>query len=195
MGNIPWLSSYLFLAAAAYFLWHIPPPPLTIKHWFASGLWTEHLPLLTPYFLQGDLIHSCNFHTTCDLIIPSLVFLVHVSLLSSRADIRKHLLDIAGRRCKVHLKANPRSIRHILCPSVFPQSHSSFVFPFVFCLFRAAPTAKGGFQARGLIRAAAAHLRHSNARSELHLQLNPLSEARDQTPNLMVPSQICFCCY
>ena len=24
--------------------------------------------------------------------------------------------------------------------------------------------------------------------------LNPLSEARDQTRNLMVPSQICFCC-
>ena len=38
------------------------------------------------------------------------------------------------------------------------------------CLFRAAPTAYGGSQARGLIRAVASSLRqsHSNARSNLH---------------------------
>ena len=60
---------------------------------------------------------------------------------------------------------------------------------------------------RGPIRAIAAadlHQSQSNARSEPHLQptpqlwqcqiLNPLSEARDRTCNLMVPSQISFHC-
>jgi len=47
-----------------------------------------------------------------------------------------------------------------------------------FCLFafsRAAPTAYGGSQARGLIEAVATSLRqsHSNSRSELHLQPTP----------------------
>ena len=37
-----------------------------------------------------------------------------------------------------------------------------FVF-FVFCFFRAAPAAYGGSQARGLIRAVAAGLRHSHS--------------------------------
>ena len=75
----------------------------------------------------------------------------------------------------------------------------------VFCLFRAAPSAYGGFQARGLIGATALGLyqRHSNARSEPRLWPTPqltaapdpqLSKARDQTCNLMVPSLICFCC-
>ena len=82
--------------------------------------------------------------------------------------------------------------------------------------------AYGSSQARGRIRATGASLRHShgNAGSELRLQptpqltempdpshicnqhhssrqcriLNPLSEARDRTRNLMVPSQIRFCC-
>jgi len=42
-------------------------------------------------------------------------------------------------------------------------------------MFRAAPTAHGGFLARGLIGAVAASLcqSHSNARSELRLQLTP----------------------
>ena len=46
-----------------------------------------------------------------------------------------------------------------------------FIFIFVFCLFRAAPAACGGSQARGLIGAVVAslHHSHSNARCELHL--------------------------
>ena len=71
-----------------------------------------------------------------------------------------------------------------------------------FCFFRTALRAYGGSQARGLIGAVAAGLHHShnNARSELHLRptpkltampiLNPLSKARDQTHNLMVPSWV-----
>ena len=44
-----------------------------------------------------------------------------------------------------------------------------------FCLFRAAPSADGGSQDRGLIRPVAAGLRqsHSNARSEMHLRPTP----------------------
>ena len=66
--------------------------------------------------------------------------------------------------------------------------------------------AYGGSQARERIGAAAAGLHHSrsNAGSETLLWptpqltetqiLNPLSEARDQTRNLMVTSRICFYC-
>ena len=54
------------------------------------------------------------------------------------------------------------------------HSHFHILFHsfFVFCLFRAALTAYGGSQARGLIGAVAAGLchSHSNARSELCLQ-------------------------
>ena len=46
----------------------------------------------------------------------------------------------------------------------------------------------GCSQARGLVRAIAAGLHHS---SRQHRILNPLSDARDQTLNLMAPSQIC----
>ena len=65
--------------------------------------------------------------------------------------------------------------------------------------------AYGGSQARSLIGATAAslHHRHSNTGSKSHNLhhslwphqiLNPLSKARDRTHNLMVSSQICFCC-
>ena len=58
-----------------------------------------------------------------------------------------------------------------------------------FVLFRATPEAYGGSQARGLIGAVATDLHHSSQRRRI---LNPLSEARDRTRNLMVPSQIRF---
>ena len=83
---------------------------------------------------------------------------------------------------------------------------STVCFFVSFCLFRATPTAYGSSQARGQIVAVAAslHHSHSNAGSEPHCDLhhsswqhqipNPLSEARDRTCNLMVPSQIRFHC-
>ena len=85
------------------------------------------------------------------------------------------------------------------------QRQRIYIF-FFFCPFRATPEACGGSQTRGQIGATAAgpHHSHSNARSKLRLWpthssqqhgiLNPLSEARDWTRNLMAPSQICFCC-
>ena len=76
----------------------------------------------------------------------------------------------------------------------------SFYF-FFFCLFRATPAAYRGSQPRGLIRAVAAGLHHSFSNiCDLHHSswqcwiLDPLSEARDQTRNLIVPSRICFHC-
>ena len=60
-----------------------------------------------------------------------------------------------------------------------------FVFGFgvFFGLFRAPPAAYGSSQARGRIRAVA---------DGLYWILNPLSEARDQTHNLMDTSQVCY---
>ena len=66
--------------------------------------------------------------------------------------------------------------------------------------------AYGSSQARGVIGTVAAGLcqSHSNTRSSLvcdlhhssrqRRMLNPLSEARDRTRNLIVPCQICFHC-
>ena len=84
-----------------------------------------------------------------------------------------------------------------------------WVYVFLICLFllfRAAPTAYGGSQARRSHRSygcqptpepqqhrirAASDLHHRSRQCQIP---NPLSKARDQTRNLMVPSQICFCC-
>ena len=80
-----------------------------------------------------------------------------------------------------------------------------FILFYFFCLFRAAPKAYEGSQARGLIRAVAAglHHSHSDVRSEpvcdlhrssrKHRILNPLSEARDRTHVLMDTSLVCYC--
>ena len=79
-----------------------------------------------------------------------------------------------------------------------------FFFFWSFSLFRATPAACGGSQARGLIRAVAIGHSHSHAdpspicnlhhSSQQRQILDLLREARDQTHNLMVPSQIHFCC-
>jgi len=79
------------------------------------------------------------------------------------------------------------------------------VFVLCVCVFsRAAYVAYGGSQAKGLIRAVATglHQGHNNSGSEPRLrptpQLtatpDPLSEARDQTHNLMVPGRFHFYC-
>ena len=77
-----------------------------------------------------------------------------------------------------------------------------FLFFLSFCLFRAEHMAYGGSQAMGLIGTTAAglHHSHSNTGTEPHLRLhhsswqrwilNPLSEARDQTHNLMDPHRV-----
>ena len=67
-----------------------------------------------------------------------------------------------------------------------------FIYIYFFSLlFRAAPVAYGGSQARGLIRAVAAGLPHSSQQRRI---LNPLSEAGDQTCISMDASRIHFPC-
>ena len=75
-----------------------------------------------------------------------------------------------------------------------------------FFFLRTIPMAFGGSQERDGIRAIAASLHHSHSNSNMgsgpplyHSSwqrwiYNPLSEARDQTHNLMITSQIRFCC-
>ena len=87
------------------------------------------------------------------------------------------------------------------CRSYFSYFHFASFFLFFFLLFRAVLEAYGGSQSRGgSVRAIATatqdpsclcDLHHS---SQQHQILNPLSEARDPTRSLMVPSQFCFCC-
>ena len=48
-----------------------------------------------------------------------------------------------------------------------------FLLSFFFCLFRALPVAYGSSQARGLIRAVAAGLRHSHSKARSELCLGP----------------------
>ena len=77
-----------------------------------------------------------------------------------------------------------------------------FVCCFVFCLFRAVLAAYGSSQARGRIRASVAiattpaprHICALHHSSRQHQILNPLSEDRDRTLNLMVPSWIYLRC-
>ena len=64
-----------------------------------------------------------------------------------------------------------------------PSKPWGFSFLYFFCLFRAAPEAYGGSQARGLIRAVAPglHHSHSNTRSKPRLRHTPQLTA---TPDL-----------
>ena len=80
---------------------------------------------------------------------------------------------------------------HYLKFSTQNRTLPTFSFVCVCLFFRPVSEAHGGSQARGLIGAVAAGLHHSLGQCHI---LNPLSEARDQTCNLIVPSQIHFCC-
>ena len=62
---------------------------------------------------------------------------------------------------------------------------------FIFLLFRAAPVAYGGSQARGQIEAVATGLHRSSRQCQIP---DPRGEARDQTCILMDLSQIHFHC-
>ena len=95
------------------------------------------------------------------------------------------------------------SFCHILEPMCFPITHIFPYSPFFF-LFRATPTTYGGSQTRSQIGAVpyttATATRdlscicdpHHSSRQ--HWIPNPLSEARDWTRNLIVPSRIHFHC-
>ena len=80
---------------------------------------------------------------------------------------------------------------------------SELLFYFFFFLFRAAPRARAGSQARGLksepqllayttTTPDPSRVRNLHHSPQQHHIINPLSEARDRTGNLMVPSWIHF---
>ena len=109
----------------------------------------------------------------------------------------------SSKRSGQHLAFGPTP-----SPARYVNLGKSFISPdlsIVCCLFRAAPKAYGSSQARSQIGATAAGLSHShnNVGSKPGLRpasqltasqiLNPLSEARDQTRNLMDTSWIHFC--
>ena len=66
-----------------------------------------------------------------------------------------------------------------------------YLFIYLFCcLFRAAPTAYGSFQARDQIRAVAPSLHHSSQQCQI---LNPLTKVSDQTLVLMDNIWVPYC--
>ena len=87
-----------------------------------------------------------------------------------------------------------------------PHKSSFFSFVLIFCLFRATPTAHGGSQggaesqlqllaySRAIAMPDLSHVCDLHHGSQQRWIFNPLSEARDWTYNLMVPSQIHFHC-
>ena len=69
--------------------------------------------------------------------------------------------------------------RSVKTPKFFEEIFIFNFYLFVyFALFRAAPTAYGGFQARGLMGAIAAGLRHSHSHSHIRseLPLQPMTQ-------------------
>ena len=106
----------------------------------------------------------------------------------------------------LHHKITPHFFSYRTFSYRSPPASSQTKTSFFFCLFRAAPGAYRGSHARDLIGAvdAGPHHNYSKAGSEPHLWptpqltatpiLNPLSQAREQTRILLVPSQIRFRC-
>ena len=92
--------------------------------------------------------------------LPPSPFMTLLSRTSSPLSSSSHLQNLSSHHATlVHKPTHPETLPFF------------FFFNFIFLLFRAAPAAYGGSQARGLFGATAASLchRHSNARSELHL--------------------------
>ena len=161
----------------------------------------------TPCGVLNPLSHSGNSMT--DMFSnSSLEELLSKYQISVRAEttLRAKCKCNAG---EVRVPVAPSPFSTAPTPSASTQLFLSFFlfsFSVFFCLFRSAPAAYGGSQARGRIGAVAAglHHRHSNTRSQPCLQPTPqlmampildlLSEARDQTRNLMIPSWIRFRC-
>ena len=86
-------------------------------------------------------------------------------------------------------KFQPNSSRDIRGARLNLNVRKTMDFFFFFLLFRVAPAAHVGYQARGPIRATAGGLHHSSRQRGIP---NPLSEARARSKNLIVPSGIHF---
>ena len=85
-------------------------------------------------------------------------------------------MEVGGRKAPPLLSRSSWSGRRTTDKPMVPvQRERKLEIFFFFCLLRAAPTAHGDSQARGLIGAIAANLYHShgNTRSELRLPSKP----------------------
>ena len=71
------------------------------------------------------------------------------------------------------------------------KERNNCLFFFFRSFFRATPAAHGGSQARGSNQSYSCQPIPEPLQHQI---LNPLGKARDQTRNLIVPSQICFHC-
>ena len=169
----------------------------------------SHIPFL--FVLHPGGCSCFNFQTFYWVLISEIVILIYkhyflLFFIASFSIVRMQyhlnlLLRISGS-----LKYFPFTVLNYLYTlQSFLFYYFIYFFIFVSCLFRAAPMACGGSQARSPIGAVAASLpepqqrqiramsltytmAHSNARSLTHC---PLSEARDQTCNLVVSSRVC----
>ena len=126
---------------------------------------------------------------------------VELALLIYRLQVRK--IKLLGANILVAIRSNNSVIESWDAKIIKNRYTSLKVYHcgrccvFVFCPFRAVPAPYGGW-----IRAVAAglHHSHSNARSEpslrptLKLRATPDPNPLSETRNLMVPSQIRFCC-
>ena len=95
-----------------------------------------------------------------------------------------HLLSLFNKQ-QIYLLGTYYAHRH--CSTTSPPK----VVHLLYFFFRAAPMEYGSSQTRGTVGATAAGLHHSSWQRRI---LNPLSEARDWTCNLVVPSWIRFRC-
>ena len=147
----------------------------------------EHKPSGPGLALPTSRPHSCcaEPHTAWALCAPSPTMTFPFLKRPSR------LLPANLCTCAISLFARP-----------FPSSLNSsscfihlfmclFIHSFIQCLFRAVPMAYGSSQARGSNRSWSCW---PTPQPQQRRILNPLSEARNQTRNLMVPSQIHLCC-
>ena len=108
--------------------------------------------------------------------------------------------------CVVNLNYSHHAIKNLSTHMCLKYIRICIFFIFIFCFLGPHPLHMEVPRLGGLFRATAAslHHSHSNVGSEPRLQpppqltacqiLNPLIEARDRTCDLMVPSQIHFCC-
>ena len=156
-------------------------PPLTNELTKILDIWSFYICLTVPSLPLQKLYFNTK--------VPFLPNSIPIHCFSwMQRNFKVYTLGIRKDRC-CPLPSSPNS-SHFKVENWKLQIQRIQLMGLLFCLFRTAPTAYGGSQARGPIRAAATglHQSHCNAGSKPRLQpswqgwiLNPLSEARDQT--------------
>ena len=144
---------------------------------FYSAFW--------PYFLWN--ISSCLLLILIELFVLFLSWKSSLCVLDTRAGLllMNYLCFLSSENVFILLLSLKDIFIFSLDVEFWVGKLFSFVFYFIFCLFRAPPAAYGGSQARGPIGATAASLcqSHSNARSKPRLRPTPqLTATPDPSP-------------